>query len=79
MLDALIPFVESLENPEETEFRGTILSAVAAAERGADATARMTPRVGRSSYLGERVMGYPDPGAKAVAIRLRGVCESLLS
>ena len=79
MLDALIPFVESLENPEETELRGTLLSAVAAAERGADATARMTPRVGRSSYLGERVMGYPDPGAKAVAIWLRGVCESLLS
>jgi dihydroxyacetone kinase len=77
MLDALIPFVESLDSAAEGEYRKTLLSAVEAAEGGADATARMTPRVGRSSYLGERVIGHPDPGAKAVAIWLRGVCESI--
>jgi triose/dihydroxyacetone kinase / FAD-AMP lyase (cyclizing) len=75
MLDALLPFAESLNNPREN--RETLSSAIEAAERGADATAHMTPRVGRSSYLGDRVLGHPDPGAKAVAIWLRAACEAL--
>ncbi|HTH54040.1 MAG TPA: dihydroxyacetone kinase subunit DhaL [Edaphobacter sp.] len=79
MLDALIPFVESLDNAREGEFPAVLLSALEAAERGADATAQMTPRVGRSSYLGDRAIGHPDPGAKAVAIWLRGVGKGLLS
>ena len=28
----------------------------------------MLPRRGRSSYLGERALGQPDPGAEAVAV-----------
>jgi dihydroxyacetone kinase len=48
-----------------------------AAERGAEATAQMKPRLGRSSYLGDRVLGYPDPGAKAVSIWLRAACNAL--
>jgi dihydroxyacetone kinase len=66
MLDALYPFADALP-------RG-IDSALAAAEQGAHATAQMTPRLGRSSYLGQRVVGYPDPGAVAVTIWLRAVC-----
>jgi dihydroxyacetone kinase len=77
MLDALIPFVESLPDAGEDVSREVLLSAVEAAELGADATAQMPPRVGRSSYLGERVLGHVDPGAKAVAIWLRGACEGL--
>jgi triose/dihydroxyacetone kinase / FAD-AMP lyase (cyclizing) len=30
----------------------------------------MTPKRGRSSYLGDRAVGHPDPGAEAVAIWL---------
>ena len=41
--------------------------------RGAAATAQMKPRVGRSSYLGDRVLGHPDPGAKAISLWLRCV------
>jgi len=37
----------------------------------------MMPALGRSSYLGDRVLGHPDPGAKAVAVWLRASCESL--
>jgi dihydroxyacetone kinase len=37
----------------------------------------MKPRLGRSSYLGERVLGHPDPGAKAVAVWLRAATEVL--
>lgn len=64
MLDALIPFAEELQT-------GTRESALAAAETGAAATASMAPRRGRSSYLGDRALGYEDPGAVAVVIWLR--------
>lgn len=37
--------------------REILLSAVEAAERGAEATAQMKRRLGRSSYLGDRVFG----------------------
>ena len=54
-----------------------LMAAVESAERGVEATAQMKPRLGRSSYLGDRVLGYPDPGAKAVAIWLRAASEAL--
>jgi triose/dihydroxyacetone kinase / FAD-AMP lyase (cyclizing) len=72
MLDALLPAADA--------FRATVTSgrtpveavraAAAAAAAGARATATMPPRRGRSSYLGERVLGHPDPGAEAVAVWL---------
>jgi dihydroxyacetone kinase len=78
MIDALDPFVKALrEGPGGKELREVVLSAVAAAERGAEATAQMKPALGRSSYLGDRVLGHPDPGAKAVTLWLRAACEAL--
>jgi dihydroxyacetone kinase len=77
MLDALVPFVKSLKDARGEPSRETLPSAVEAAERGAKATAQMKPRLGRSSYLGDRVLGHPDPGAKAVAIWLRAALEPL--
>jgi dihydroxyacetone kinase len=72
MLDALEPFGKALQQG------AGLKAAVEAAEHGAEATAQMKPRLGRSSYLGDRVLGHPDPGAKAVAIWLRAACEPLL-
>ena len=77
MLDALDPFVKSLKGASGKVLREDLLTAVKAAERGVEATAQMKPRLGRSSYLGERVLGHPDPGAKAVVIWLRAACEAL--
>lgn len=68
MLDALMPFAE--------HWKDSPGGAVKAAEEGAEATARMKPRYGRSSYLGDRVLGHSDPGAKAAAIWLRAACEA---
>jgi triose/dihydroxyacetone kinase / FAD-AMP lyase (cyclizing) len=77
MLDALEPFARVLEQSAGTSrTREVIFAAVEAAERGAEATANMKPALGRSSYLGDRVLGHPDPGAKAVAIWLRAGSES---
>jgi dihydroxyacetone kinase len=77
MLDALDPFLESLKSNQGNLSRQALLAAVEEAERGVDATARMMPRLGRSSYLGDRVLGHPDPGAKAVAIWLRAASEAI--
>jgi triose/dihydroxyacetone kinase / FAD-AMP lyase (cyclizing) len=77
MLDALAPFVKSLKDARGEPSRETLLSAVEVAERGAEATAQMKPRLGRSSYLGDRVLGRLDPGARAVAIWLRAASEAL--
>jgi triose/dihydroxyacetone kinase / FAD-AMP lyase (cyclizing) len=78
MLDALDPFVKTLR--QDIGVKATpelLLVAVEASERGVEATAQMKPRMGRSSYLGDRVLGHPDPGAKAISLWLRTVCETL--
>jgi dihydroxyacetone kinase len=78
MLDALDPFVQALKKSIGGKTsREAVVAAVEAAERGVGATAQMKPRVGRSSYLGDRVLGYPDPGAKAIAIWLGAASEAL--
>jgi dihydroxyacetone kinase len=79
-LDALDPFVNALKNEAGGKsLREVVLAAVEAAERGVAATAQMKPRLGRSSYLGERVLGHPDPGAKAISIWLRAASEALFA
>ncbi len=80
MLDALDPFVKVLKKGVGGKaLREAVLAAVEAAERGVEATAQMKPRLGRSSYLGDRVLGYPDPGAKAIAVWLRAASEALFA
>jgi dihydroxyacetone kinase len=78
MLDALDPFVKTLKKSVggKTSREG-VVAAVEAAQLGVKATAQMKPRVGRSSYLGDRVLGYPDPGAKAITIWVKAACEVL--
>ena len=58
MIDALEPAVHAwVDGPD---------AVVAAARRGAEATVEGVSRRGRASYLGERGVGHPDPGAVAV-------------
>jgi dihydroxyacetone kinase len=69
MLDALIPAAEAFRAAvgRGGPAREALRAAAEAARRGANETSQMAPRRGRSSYLGERVLGHPDPGAEAVA------------
>lgn len=80
MLDALIPFTRALTaGLEMVQSLSQVLpTAASAAEQGAQATAQMFPRRGRSSYLGERCLGHSDPGAIAAAIWLRAVSNSIV-
>jgi dihydroxyacetone kinase len=77
MLDALLPAAGAFEaNLARGEGGAAALQAAAdAAEAGAAATAKMRPRLGRASYLGDRVTGIQDGGATAVAIWLRALSQ----
>lgn len=79
MLDALIPFAKALQQETKIQkpLKDALEASVKAAELGAEATAQMAPRRGRSAYLGERTKGFCDPGAMAIAIELRAIVEAL--
>jgi dihydroxyacetone kinase len=79
MLDALIPFAETFRTDLSAGRNASeaLNAAVDAAEGGAQETATMFPKRGRSSYLGERALGHPDPGADAAAIWLRAAASAI--
>lgn len=79
MLDALLPFAKTFATAleEGCSTSDALQRAVQAAEKGAQGTAKMLARRGRSSYLGERVLGHPDPGAIAAAIWLRAAVSAM--
>jgi triose/dihydroxyacetone kinase / FAD-AMP lyase (cyclizing) len=70
MVDALAPAAEAFDLAVPDGGAVALGAAADAAAAGAAATAQIRARLGRSSYLGERVLGRPDPGAQAVALWL---------
>lgn len=79
MLDALLPAAQALGDgaAEGAPARAALGNAVQAARTGTDETARLDPRFGRSSYVGERAIGHVDPGAEAVVIWLDALKNSM--
>jgi len=69
MIDALQPAADAAEQG--------IGASAAAARAGAESTAALRPSLGRSSYLGDRAVGVPDPGAVAIAIELEAIAASV--
>jgi dihydroxyacetone kinase len=69
MIDALVPAIEGAQNGLD--------AALSAARAGSAATADLLARRGRSSYLGDRVQGTPDPGAVAVTVWLGAVRDTI--
>ncbi|MEU9554314.1 DAK2 domain-containing protein [Streptomyces fumanus] len=69
MVDALAPAAAALEAlPARTVPAAALDAAAEAAWQGVRDTARLRARMGRSSYVGARAAGVPDPGAVAVAL-----------
>ncbi|WP_455274020.1 dihydroxyacetone kinase family protein [Rhizobium herbae] len=73
LVDALIPFVETLEREAAS---GKTLSdawslAADAAKAAADATSALTPKLGRARPLAEKSIGHPDAGAVSLALVAR--------
>jgi dihydroxyacetone kinase len=71
MLDAMIPFERAWSAG------GSVSDALEAAREGTAATASVVAKVGRSSYVGDRALGTPDPGARAVVIWLEAVAGAV--
>ncbi len=69
MVDALVPFVETLERSTEagTDLASALSDAAAAAVRAARATADLRPKLGRARPLAEKSVGHADPGATSFA------------
>jgi dihydroxyacetone kinase len=79
MVDALIPAVEAFAaGLDSGDWRPALDGAIRAARDGAAGTAALRARLGRSSYLGDRVLGHPDPGAQAVVVWLEAVAAALI-
>lgn len=79
MVDALAPAVEALEEASRagSSLKEAFEKAAEAARRGAEATKEMVAKKGKASYLGEKTLGYPDPGAVAVALIFKAFSEKI--
>lgn len=79
MVDALRPAADALSGAlaAGSDGPGAMRACAAAARQGAAATADMLPRLGRSSYIGDRALGIPDGGAVAVSVWLGAISDAV--
>ena len=79
MVDALYPAAEAFAASVAQSASSALAldAAVGAAKLGALGTASLIPRLGRSSYVGARALGLPDPGAHAAAVWLSAIRNAL--
>ncbi|SFK70257.1 dihydroxyacetone kinase subunit DhaL [Geodermatophilus ruber] len=79
MVDALRPAADALaaDLASGLDPWKALQCAVTAAREGTQATADVQAKLGRSSYLGARAVGHPDPGAHAVTLWLAAVADAL--
>ena len=79
MVDALAPAADAFadELRRSSDLAAALARMVDASAAGTAHTATLTARRGRSSYVGERAIGVPDPGAEAVARWLTAIRDAL--
>ncbi|WP_027348938.1 dihydroxyacetone kinase family protein [Halotalea alkalilenta] len=77
MVDALIPFHQTLEREVEggAELAQAWRKAAEAAHRAAEESAHLVPKIGRARPLAEKSVGTPDPGAISLALIVAAVGE----
>jgi phosphoenolpyruvate---glycerone phosphotransferase subunit DhaL len=70
LIDGLDPLARGLRSAAEEGlgFREILGRALAAAEEGKEASRAMVARFGKARSLGERALGYPDPGALSLVV-----------
>ena len=79
LVDSFVPFASTL-NAEVAKGKSLAEAwAIAAdvATQAADATAQLTPKLGRAKSHTQRSMGYPDAGAISLALCARVVAEAM--
>jgi len=75
LLDAVHAANEALAAEGPEDLPTALRKAAEGARRGAESTAQMPARIGRSSRLGDRALGNQDPGATSFYIILRAMAE----
>ena len=77
LVDAFLPFVDSFDDDMQAglPLGAAWVNAADVAARSADATASLTPRLGRARPLAARSLGHADPGAVSFAIAMAAVSE----
>ncbi|MFG2036912.1 dihydroxyacetone kinase subunit DhaL [Dactylosporangium sp. NPDC048998] len=75
MVDALSPAVAAYAAAAGEGEAAAARAAADAAAEGVRATVPLKARKGRASYLGERSIGHPDPGATSTALILAVLAE----
>ena len=70
LVDAFVPFVAALETAKADglSLKDAWQKASATCRQAADATAPLSPRLGRARPLAERSIGHPDAGAVSLAL-----------
>lgn len=79
MVDALIPFVDTLDaGLVRGDSLGTALvSAATAATDAAEATSVLVPKLGRARPLAEKSVGHPDAGATSLGLVVTAVASAV--
>ena len=79
MMDALLPAVHAMRQAADKgkSIKEALKKAAEAAENGAASTKEFRARFGRAKNLGDRTIGFQDPGATSIALIFQGFVESL--
>jgi len=79
MVDAFYPAVKSLEDSAAAgiSIKEALSRMVKAAKAGAESTKDMISSKGKSSYSGERSLGYEDAGANTVYFIIKAIYEEI--
>ena len=79
LIDALVPYADTLSSMEKESIAEAFEKATVAAETGAQKTAEIVARMGRAGVVGERSLGHPDAGALALGMIFRHITGKLHS
>jgi len=77
MLDALAPAVDGINHAQTEAPAKAFRIAAAAARKGAEATSDMIASTGRAKMLGQRSIGFVDPGALTMTFVFEGMAICL--
>ncbi|TPW28162.1 dihydroxyacetone kinase family protein [Pararhizobium mangrovi] len=79
LVDALVPMVEAIRRASAADADAATIwrEAADAAEKAAEETKALTPKLGRARPLAERSKGHPDAGAVSLALAARTIARRL--
>jgi dihydroxyacetone kinase-like protein len=79
MMDALLPAVDAIRQAVDAgrSIKEALQKAAEAADNGAVSTKEFKARFGRAKNLGDRAIGFQDPGATSIALIFQGFYEGL--